>query len=152
MNFKTLTATDSGNWAALITRLTIGIVIFPHGAQKLLGWYGGYGFAGTMNFLTQTMHLPWLLGVLVILTECIGSLAIITGFLTRFFSIAMLINFLGIIYTSHIHNGFFMNWASRANTPEGFEYHLLVLGLCIATIITGGGKLSLDSAFFNKKP
>ena len=151
MNLKNMLATDPGNWAALVTRLTIGIIVFPHGAQKLFGWYGGYGFDGTMNFLTQTMHLPWILGVLVILVECVGSLALITGFLTRFFSIAMLIHFLGVIYTAHINSGFFMNWSSVAGKPEGFEFHLLVVGLCVATIITGGGKLSLDSALFKEK-
>src|SRR6476620_11553278 len=116
---KKILATNSSNWPALFARLALGIVIFPHGAQKLLGWFGGYGFNGTMGFLTGGVHLPWILAFLVILVEFFGSLFLIFGLATRLAAFAMLINFIGIVITSHIQSGFFMNWASAPNRPEG---------------------------------
>lgn len=146
-----LFTTNSNNWTALIVRLTLGIVIFPHGAQKLLGWFGGYGFNGTMGFLTSAAHLPWVLALLVILIEFFGSLFLIAGFATRIAALGMLANFIGIVYTSHFQNGFFMNWANTPNTGQGFEYHLLVIGISIALLIAGGGAASLDAALSKKK-
>lgn len=151
MNWNFLFSTDKNNWAALITRLTIWVVLFPHGAQKLFGWFGGYGFTGTMGFLTGMQHLPWILGLLVILIESIGSLALIAGFATRLVSLAVLIEFIGIIFTVHIKFGYFMNWAGAPNAGEGIEYHLLVLGLCLAALIAGGGKWSVDSLCTKKQ-
>src|SRR5438309_8636379 len=117
---KNLLSTNPNNWTALIARLTLGFVIFPHGAQKLFGWFGGYGFNGTMGFLTGGAHLPWILALLVILIECIGSLFLIFGFLTRLAALGMFANFVGILCTSHLKNGFFMNWAQTPNAGEGF--------------------------------
>lgn len=147
----TLFATNSKNWTALIVRLTLGIVIFPHGAQKLLGWFGGYGFNGTMGFLTGMVHLPWLLALLVILIEFFGALFLVFGFATRLAALGMLANFIGIVYTSHLKNGFFINWNNTPGVGQGFEYHLLVIGISIALLIAGGGKWSIDSAMTSKK-
>lgn len=146
-----LFATNSNNWTALIIRLTLGIVIFPHGAQKLLGWFDGYGFNGTMGFLTGAIHLPYIIALLVILIEFFGSLFLVFGFATRLAALGMLANFIGIIYTSHLKNGFFMNWSNKPNTGQGIEYHLLVIGISIALIIAGGGKASLDAALTRKQ-
>lgn len=151
MKWKSIFSTGEDNWAALVTRLAIGIVIFPHGAQKLFGWFGGYGFNGTMGYFTGMQHLPWIVGFLVILIESIGSLALIAGVATRLFATGILGEFIGIILTVHIHYGFFMNWGALPNKPEGFEYHLLIIGLAVATIITGGGKWSVDSKLFKLK-
>lgn len=148
---KNILATNSNNWTALMVRLTLGIVIFPHGAQKLLGWFGGYGFNGTMGFLTGMAHLPWVIALLVILIEFFGALFLIFGFLTRIAAFGMLVNFIGILFTSHLHNGFFMNWANDPNAKQGFEYHLLVIGISLALLIAGGGKLSVDSAITQDK-
>ena len=142
---KRLLATNSNNVAALIVRLALGIVIFPHGAQKLLGWFGGYGFTGTMGFLTGMVHLPWILALLVIVIEFFGALFLVFGFLTRFAAFGMLANFIGIVITSHLQNGFFMNWANTPGAGQGFEYHLLVIGMSIALLIAGGGKASIDA-------
>lgn len=141
-----LLATNSNNWTALIIRLTLGIVIFPHGAQKLLGWFGGYGFNGTMGFLTNGAHLPWIIALLVILIEFFGALFLIFGFLTRLAALGLFIQFIGIIYTSHWQNGFFMNWANTPNVGQGIEYHLLVIGISLALLVAGGGKASVDAA------
>jgi putative oxidoreductase len=148
---KKLLATNSNNVTALIVRLTLGIVIFPHGAQKLLGWFGGYGFSGTMGFLTGMAHLPWILALLVILIEFFGALFLVFGFATRLAAFGMLANFIGIVITSHLHNGFFMNWANTPNVGQGFEYHLLVIGMSLALLIAGGGKASLDAALTNNR-
>jgi putative oxidoreductase len=143
---RNLFSTNPNNWAALIARLTVGIVIFPHGAQKLLGWFGGYGFSGTINFLTGGAHLPYILALLVILIESFGALFLFFGFLTRLAALGMLCNFIGIIFTSHIQNGFFMNWANAPDKGQGYEFHLLVVGISLALLIAGGGALSIDAA------
>ncbi|CAN5240260.1 DoxX family protein [soil metagenome] len=145
---KNIFSTNSNNWSALIARLTLGITIFPHGAQKLLGWFGGYGYNGTMGFLTTQAHLPWILAFLVIIIESAGALALILGFGTRIAAFGMLANFLGVLLTTHINNGFFMNWYAQPNKSEGFEYFILVFGLAIVSIISGGGKASIDAALF----
>jgi Predicted membrane protein len=147
---KKILATNSNNWTALFARLALGITIFPHGAQKLLGWFGGYGFNGTMGFLTAQAHLPWIFSFLVIIIESIGALALIFGFGTRIAAFGMLANFVGILFTTHLNNGFFMNWYSQAGKGEGIEYFILVYGLAIVSLIAGGGKASIDAALTGK--
>jgi putative oxidoreductase len=140
---KKLIFKTNNDWAGLITRLTIGIILLPHGAQKLLGLFGGYGFTGTMGFFTGTMHLPWIIAFTVIMIEFFGSILLIVGFASRIWSALTIILMLGIIFTSHIANGFFMNWYGT-QPGEGYEYHLLLIGLSIATLINGSGKYSVD--------
>ena len=144
-----LLATNSNNWSALTARFALGITIFPHGAQKLLGWFGGYGFNGTMGFLTGQAHLPWIIAFLVILIEFFGALLLIFGFLTRIAAFATLISFLGVLFAIHIHNGFFMNWNMVPNKGEGFEFFILLFGLALIALILGGGKASVDAAIAN---
>ena len=147
---KTLFTTNPTNVTALVARLALGITIFPHGAQKLVGWFGGYGFTGTMSFLTGGAHLPWMIALLVILTESIGAIMLIAGLATRFAALAIIINFIGVVVTSHLHNGFFMNWFMQPNTGEGLEYFILLFGLAIISLIAGGGKASIDAALITK--
>ena len=147
---KKLLATNSNNWTALFARLALGITNFPHGAQKLLGWFGGYGFTGTMGFLTTQAHLPWILAFLVIMIESIGALALIFGFGTRIAAFGILANFVGILFTTHLSNGFFMNWYVQPGKPEGIEYFILVFGLAIVSLIAGGGKASVDATLTGK--
>jgi putative oxidoreductase len=144
-----LLSTDSSNINSFIARLFLGLILLPHGAQKLLGLFGGYGFTGTMGFFTGTLHLPYIVGLLVIIIEFFGALSMVLGFATRFWSISIICIFIGMIATTHIDNGFFMNWFGNQK-GEGFEYHLLVLGLALITLISGGGKFSVDT-LFNKK-
>ena len=127
----------------LITRLTLGLILFPHGAQKMLGMFGGYGFIGTINYFTGTLHLPWIIGFLVIIIEFVGALCFIIGFASRIWSSLTIILFIGIIFTSHLDNGFFMNWFGNQK-GEGYEYHLLIIGLSVATLVNGSGKYSVD--------
>ena len=133
----------NNDWTGLVTRLTIGLILFPHGAQKMLGIFGGYGFSGTMGFFTGTMHLPWLIGFLVIIIEFFGSLSLIAGFASRLWSVLVIIEMFGAVITTHLNNGFFMNWAGTQK-GEGYEFHLLIIGLALATLIDGSGKFSAD--------
>ena len=141
---KILSTND--NHSALVARLFLGIVIFPHGAQKLLGWFGGYGFTGTMGFFTETIGLPWLIGLMIILFEFFGAILLILGLGTRLIATFYAVLAFGIVFSSHIQNGFFMNWFGN-QTGEGYEYFLLWLGLALILIISGGGKMSLDKKF-----
>ncbi len=143
-------ATNSNNWPALIARLALGLTIFPHGAQKLLGWFGGYGFTGTMGFFTDTLHLPYIVGLLVILIEFFGSLFLIFGVLTRVAAFGFIAMFLGVVFTAHASNGFFMNWNMEASKGEGWEYFILLFGLSLIALIAGGGKASVDAAISKK--
>jgi putative oxidoreductase len=131
------------SWTGLVLRLTLGFVMFPHGAQKFLGWYGGFGFSGTMGFFTETMHLPWIVAFLVIIGEFFGSLGLIAGSLTRFTAASFMVIMLGAITTVHLQNGFFMNWSGKQQ-GEGYEYHLLVIGIGLALLVTGAGMWSVD--------
>jgi putative oxidoreductase len=146
---KNLIFNTNNDWAGFVTRLTVGLILFPHGAQKMLGAFGGYGFSGTMGFFTDTLHLPWIIGFLVIIIEFIGSLSLIVGLGSRIWSALIIVLMLGIIFTSHINNGFFMNWFGTQK-GEGYEYHLLVIGLALATLLNGSGKHSVDKIIAQK--
>ena len=132
------------SWSSLVLRVFLGVVILAHGAQKLLGWFGGNGFSGTMGFFTNVMHLPWLVAFLVIIGESVGSVALVAGLLTRFTAASYILIMLGAIATVHWPVGFFMNWFGKQQ-GEGFEYHLLVIGISTALLIAGGGKWSIDA-------
>lgn len=134
----------NNDWTGLATRLSMGLILFPHGAQQMLGIFGGYGFSGTMGFLTGSLHLPWVIAFLVIAILFFGSISLVTGFASRLWSIAVIVIFTGTIFTAHIGNGFFMNWYGTQK-GEGYEYALLVIGLSIATLINGSGKYSIDN-------
>lgn len=146
--FKKLIAT-SDDPVALILRLTLGLVMFPHGAQKALGMFGGYGFSGTMGFFTGQLGIPAVFAFLAIMAEFAGSLGLISGFLTRVAAFGIATNMVVAIFMAHIPNGFFMNWYG-AQKGEGFEYHLLAIGIAIAVMIRGGGAYSVDRKLSQK--
>lgn len=133
------------NWAGLILRLTLGLVMFPHGAQKVLGWFDGPGFTKEMHHLSVDMQLPWVVSFLVIVIEFLGSISLILGFAIRIWAIAFFFLFAGIILTAHLEYGFFMNWAG-VQAGEGFEYHLLVLGICVALYFSQSGSFDIVRA------
>ena len=139
--FQKLIQTDSDH-ASLILRLTLAIVMFPHGAQKMLGWFGGYGFSGTMDAMTG-MGLPALVVFLVILGEFLGPIGLAVGFLSRAAAAGIGIIMTGAIFFGHLEHGFFMNWYGN-QAGEGFEYHLLMIGIALAIILKGGGAFSVD--------
>jgi len=145
---KWLFETDEA-WSSFILRVALGLVMFPHGAQKMLGWYGGFGFTGTMGFFTDTMHLSWIVAVLVIVGEFFGSLGLLAGLLTRFTAASLAVIMVGAIVTTHVPHGFFMNWFGK-QAGEGYEYHLLVIGMCAALLISGAGRWSVDRMLAKK--
>lgn len=140
--FQKLIHTDN-DIAATVLRLTLALALFPHGAQKVLGWWGGYGFSGTMEFFTATAGLPWVIAFLVVMGEFLGPIGLAVGFLSRFAAMGIGIIMVGAIATVHWSNGFFMNWYGQQE-GEGFEYHFLVIGIAIAVMIKGSGAFSLD--------
>ncbi len=139
-----LFATDDDGARALL-RLVTGVVFFAHGAQKMLGWFGGYGFSGTMGAFTGAMHIPAPLAFLAIAAEFFGGLGLIVGFLTRVAAFGIAVNMLVAIATVHWGFGFFMNW-SGTQKGEGFEYHLLTLGVLALLMVRGAGGFSVDRA------
>ncbi|HEU4685990.1 MAG TPA: DoxX family protein [Nitrospira sp.] len=139
---KALLQTNEG-WAGLILRWTLGLVMLPHGAQKLLGWFGGLGFQGTMGLFTAKMGMPWVIALLVILGESFGSLLLLAGLLTRFTAASLGVIMIGAIVLVHAPYGFFMNWFGQQQ-GEGYEYHLLVIGIAAALMVVGAGKWSAD--------
>jgi putative oxidoreductase len=124
-------------------RIMLGLVFFPHGAQKMLGWFGGYGFSGTLRFFTTQMHIPVLLAFLAICAEFFGSLGLILGFLTRIAAFGVAVNMAVAALMVHSLIGFFMNWFGNQK-GEGYEYHLLALALAIPMMICGAGSFSID--------
>ncbi len=136
--------TDSNDASALVARLALGIVILPHGLQKLLGMFGGAGFTATVDYFVSS-GLPAFLAVLIIIGEALGALGLILGFLSRLAALGITIIMLGAILTVHIKFGFFMNWAGT-QAGEGFEFHILAMGLALVVLIRGGGLLSVDAA------
>nr|WP_121272880.1 DoxX family protein [Pedobacter schmidteae] len=145
---KQLIFGTNNDWVGLILRLTTGLIMFPHGAQKTLGWFGGPGFSNEMEHL-QHLGISWIIALMVILIEFFGAISLVLGFASRLWAFAFIILFIGIIFTAHIQYGFFMNWFGKQQ-GEGFEYHLLVIGLCLALLLNGSGKLSLDNLITSK--
>jgi putative oxidoreductase len=136
--------TITGNDAALtIARLVLGGVMFAHGAQKLLGWFGGYGFSGTLGYFQSALHIPATLGVIAILAEFFGGVALLLGAFGRIAALGIVVNMVVAVLTVHLPNGFFMNWAGQ-QAGEGYEYHLLALALALVVLIRGSGSLSID--------
>ncbi len=131
--------------AGLILRVALGVVMFPHGAQKLLGWFGGPGYGPAMAMFTDKMHIPAALAVLVIVAESFGALGLILGLFTRLAAFGISCDMIGAVVLVHWRNGFFMNWMGK-QAGEGFEYHLLVIAISLVLMITGAGRWSVDHA------
>jgi putative oxidoreductase len=137
-----LLVATSDSLGPTVLRWTLGLVMLPHGLQKTFGWFGGYGFEGTMGWLTGTVGAPWILALLAILAESVGAVMLLLGLGTRLAALG--IGAVMVVAISvHWTNGFFMNW-SGTQPGEGFEYHLLALGLAGAILLLGGGRFSVD--------
>ncbi len=145
--FKKLIST-SDDLTLTILRVVLGVVFFAHGAQKMLGWFGGYGFSGTMGFFTHQLRIPAALAFLAIVTEFFGGLGLIVGFLTRIPALGIGVEMIAVIFMVHLPNGFFMNWTG-AQKGEGFEYHLLTIAIAAVLLLRGGGAYSVDRTLSN---
>jgi len=133
----------ANNYIVMIVRLVLGVIFLAHGAQKMLGWFGGYGYHGTMGFFTHQMGIPAPLAFLAIAAEFFGGLGLLVGFLGRIAAFGIFCNMLVAVLMVHRHYGLFMNWGSNQK-GEGFEYHLLALALALAVMIRGSGAISID--------
>lgn len=131
----------------LILRIALAVVFFPHGAQKVLGWFGGYGFSGTYAFFTSG-GLPGFLVILLFAAEFLGPIGLLTGLLTRVSAAGIGIAML-VALTTHIPHGFFMNWMGNQQ-GEGFEFHILAIALSLVLVLKGGGAASIDGAIAEK--
>jgi putative oxidoreductase len=140
--FRKLIATDNDS-ATAIVRMVLGVIFFAHGAQKMLGWFGGYGFTGTMGFFTGVLHIPAIFAFLAIVAEFFGGLGLIFGLFTRVASLGVFCNMIVAIAMVHGRFGFWMNWTG-AQKGEGYEYHLLLLAASAFLMIRGAGAASLD--------
>jgi putative oxidoreductase len=147
---RRLLATDDSTATATL-RLVLGVVFFAHGAQKMLGWFGGPGFSGSMGLFTGYLHIPAPLGFLAIAAEFFGGLGLILGFLTRIAAFGIAMNMVVAIALVHSSFGFFMNWTG-AQKGEGFEYHLLALATTAFLISRGAGAFSVDRAIATASP
>jgi putative oxidoreductase len=146
---RTLTRTPD-DFVLTIIRVVLGVVILPHGLQKLFGWFGGGGVAGTQQYL-ESLGLPGFLVYLMILAEVGGGLALIVGFLGRLGALGIALVLLGAVFTVHIDVGFWMNWTGQQQ-GEGYEYHLLALAMCTVVVLRGSGALSVDRALAGADP
>lgn len=127
-------------WAPLALRLPVGIIFAAHGAQKLFGWFGGYGLTGTAQWMESIGLAP---GVLMVLlaggAEFFGGLALILGLLVRPAALALSVAMLVAILTVHIGHGLFMS-------NNGYEFALALLAASVSLLISGAGRASVDAA------
>lgn len=145
---RKLTCTQN-DYILSVMRIVLGVVFFAHGAGKMLGWWGGVGFEGTMGFFTHYMHIPSPFAFLAICAEFFGGLGLIVGLLTRIAAFGLFCDMTVAVLLVHIHNGFFMNWQGTKHA-EGFEYHLLALALLLAVLVRGAGAVSIDRFIGNR--
>lgn len=138
------------DFGSLVSRLTLAAVIFPHGAQKALGWFGGYGLEGTMGFFTQQMGIPGPLAAMAIAAEFLGPLMLVLGLGGRVAAFGIGVTMAVAAATVHVQHGFFMNWFGQQK-GEGIEFFILAIGLAVAVMIKGSGAWSLDRLFASKK-
>jgi putative oxidoreductase len=139
--FKEFLKTDNSP-AQLFIRLALGVVMFPHGAQKVLGWFGGPGMNKTLQAFAGMGFPEWSVVALMVV-ESLGAVLLVFGFLTRLWALGIGAILTICMFLSHVQHGFFMNWFGQQQ-GEGFEYHLLVIGICLALLIKGGGAFSVD--------
>jgi len=139
---KNIITTTDNSVAQLFIRVALGVVILPHGAQKVFGWFGGPGWAKTIETMGAMGFSPWMVKMLMGI-ELLGGLLLILGFLTRVWALGIGVTMTVCMVKFHLAHGFFMNW-SGTQQGEGYEYHLLVLGICLALFCRGGGMLSVD--------
>jgi putative oxidoreductase len=149
--FARLMRTDRRHLTLTILRLVLGVVFFAHGAQKALGWFGGYGFSGTMGFFTQQLGIPAPFGILAICAEFLGGLGLIVGFLARVAAFGIFCNMVVAVFMIHRQFGLFMNWGGTQK-GEGMEFHLLAIAMAAAIMIAGAGAFSIDGFLSGSEP
>ena len=135
------------DWTLTLIRVILGIVFFAHGAQKVLGWFGGTGLKETLRTMHEFIGIPVPLAFVAVMAEFLGGLGLIVGLLSRVAAIGICLTMLSAIAMVHWRFGLFMNWFGDRK-GHGFEYHLLAVGLAIVIVVGGSGALSLDRLVF----
>ena len=135
------------DWTLTVIRVILGVVFFAHGAQKMLGWFGGAGLKETVRTMHDFLHLPVPLAFLAVTSEFLGGMGLIVGLLGRVAAIGICITMLSAIVMVHGRNGLFLNWFGDRK-GHGFEYHLLAIALAVAIVVRGSGALSLDRLLY----
>lgn len=131
--------------ALFFVRVGLGLVILPHGLQKLFGWFGGKGVAGTIHFFEEALKIPPFWTVCAIAAETVGAVALIVGFLGRFGAAGVLAVMGVAVYLIHGRQGFFMNWYAQPR-GKGYEFHILAIAMGLAVLVRGSGAFSIDRA------
>ena len=133
----------SASWAITVVRVTLGVIFFAHGSQKVLGWFGGYGLKGTTGYFVST-GLPLVIAYAVCFFEFLGGIGLLLGLLTRLAALAIITVMIGAIARVHWPHGFFINWELAPGKGHGFEANLAFIAMAVACVIAGGGAFSLD--------
>ncbi len=129
---------SNGGFASLILRVPVGLILAAHGAQKLFGWFGGYGLEGTGQWMASIGLEPgYLMALLAGSAEFFGGLALVLGLLTRPAALVSALTMLVAIFAVHFSNGLFMS-------NNGYEYALNLFAVTVALTFQGGGRFSLD--------
>jgi putative oxidoreductase len=149
LDWRSVVLATGDDHTSLLLRSVLAAVMFPHGAQHALGWFGGYGFAGTFGWMTGTLGIPAPLAALAIVTEVLAPLFLVVGLGGRV-AAAGLGAVLAVAATTHVSSGFFMNWTGKA-AGEGFEYHLLGVAIATALVVKGSGARSFDRWLVSRK-
>ncbi len=136
--------------AFTIARVALGVMVLPHGMQKVFGSFGGFGFEGTMRYWSENMHIPYLFGLLAVAAEFLGGLALLAGFLGRLAGLGVAYVMIVAVFTTHAQYGFFMNWGGQQK-GEGFEFHILALGLALVVTLKGSGAFSIDRLLMTRR-
>lgn len=133
-----------GKWALTLVRVVLGVIFFMHGAQKVLGWFGGGGLAATVDGMTK-MGLPAAVVYAVCFGEFLGGIGLITGTLSRIAAAGVGIIMIGAVVTVHWKNGFFLNWYLTPDVGHGFEYNLALIAMSLAIVLGGPGRYAIDN-------
>ena len=132
----------------LVLRIALGVVLFAHGAQKVLGWFGGHGLKGTIGFFKSAWNIPPAFGYIGAFTEFLGSVAVLAGFLTKLTALGLFVEMIVALYVGHRRNGFFMNWGAEANKYEGYEFTATLALVALALVLIGAGAYSVDATLW----
>jgi putative oxidoreductase len=131
------------DYIVALSRLVLGVLFFAHGSQLMLGWFGGFGLSGSMQFFTQQLGIPAVFAFLAIATQFFGGCLLILGLVGRIAAFTIICDMVVAVAKVHWQFGLFMNWFGTQK-GEGFEYHLLVITIGLLVVILGSGALSLD--------
>jgi putative oxidoreductase len=133
----------TNDWTLTLLRLVLGIIFFAHGAQLVLGWFGGFGYEASMRAFTQQLHIPGVFAFVAIMAQFLGGLGLIFGALGRLAALGIAIDMIVAVVLVHMPNGLFMNWYG-VQKGEGYEFHIMAVAIAIVVIIHGSGAASVD--------